>query len=251
MNMTTAGWVEVPITQTPNIVVIIVLVLVLCGMLSLAGIVVYRCPLQSESQSSRRVPQQQTDEENTLPMDAGAIEERYRHIEEWLISKDVVEHGSHCSNNYVGQDDDSSFVPECQICMEQLSVGERVSWSMHCDHVYHLHCIREWLLKKSDCPFCRRPMLPLDAECKEMLKLELKKREKQERSYYCRQRGLQRSHCETDNSCMPPRQVTVDDAERDMDAQELSEETNKTARRGRLSSASSTDVDEDSDSDCS
>jgi Ring finger domain len=54
---------------------------------------------------------------------------------------------------------------ECPICFDRLEAGELLSWSANpqCDHVFHHACIKEWLLDRRDCPFCRTVFLPVDA----------------------------------------------------------------------------------------
>jgi hypothetical protein len=53
---------------------------------------------------------------------------------------------------------------ECPVCMDSIQVGAIVSWSANpkCRHYFHHACIKEWLLKHSDCPFCRECFLPTD-----------------------------------------------------------------------------------------
>jgi Ring finger domain len=55
--------------------------------------------------------------------------------------------------------------PECPICLQDLQVNQIVSWSTNpsCQHVFHHECIKEWLLRRIDCPFCRETFLPVDA----------------------------------------------------------------------------------------
>lgn len=57
-------------------------------------------------------------------------------------------------------DDDDDYARECMICMEPFAGGESVSWSIHCDHVFHDVCLTEWLMKHATCPYCRQPVLP-------------------------------------------------------------------------------------------
>lgn len=55
---------------------------------------------------------------------------------------------------------------ECSICMEPFQVNQIVSWSSQstgrCNHVFHHECIKEWLLRHTDCPCCRTTFLPVD-----------------------------------------------------------------------------------------
>jgi hypothetical protein len=52
----------------------------------------------------------------------------------------------------------------CCICLERFRVQDQVAWSPNprCNHVYHHACIRDWLLRKTDCPYCRETVLPID-----------------------------------------------------------------------------------------
>ena len=49
----------------------------------------------------------------------------------------------------------------CSICWEKYRDGETVclSSNKHCNHAYHFDCILPWLLKRNDCPLCRRNFL--------------------------------------------------------------------------------------------
>lgn len=86
---------------------------------------------------------------------------------------------------------------DCPICMEPFAVGDIVSWSSYdrCTHVYHHQCIKEWLLRHNNCPFCREIFLPVDrANTKITMKVfrelsDLRAR-RAEKTYYCVQDGL-------------------------------------------------------------
>lgn len=66
------------------------------------------------------------------------IERRYRTVEGWLISKKARKHeGELCGKGCQEE-------PECSICMEEIRVGDVVSWSPSgCDHFFHHECIKE------------------------------------------------------------------------------------------------------------
>jgi hypothetical protein len=55
---------------------------------------------------------------------------------------------------------------ECPICMECLEVDDVVSWSPNstCQHFFHHECIKEWLLRHTECPMDRSTFLPIDRE---------------------------------------------------------------------------------------
>ncbi|CAJ1968611.1 unnamed protein product [Cylindrotheca closterium] len=64
---------------------------------------------------------------------------------------------------------------KCAICLEKFRIGEAVSWScdISCQHVFHHECLRNWLLRRVQCPCCRTIVLPVD---KPKLKLQSSKR---------------------------------------------------------------------------
>lgn len=53
--------------------------------------------------------------------------------------------------------DTSASEQFCNICLEEYKVGEEIGWSKNdlCHHVFHKHCILEWLVQHQDCPICR------------------------------------------------------------------------------------------------
>ena len=44
----------------------------------------------------------------------------------------------------------------CSICLEDYKFNEQLRMVMDCRHVYHVHCIDEWLTRHSSCPICRK-----------------------------------------------------------------------------------------------
>jgi hypothetical protein len=44
---------------------------------------------------------------------------------------------------------------ECAICCDIIKMTERFI-RLHCDHEFHYHCVRRWILKASSCPLCRK-----------------------------------------------------------------------------------------------
>ncbi|OIT30799.1 e3 ubiquitin-protein ligase mbr1 [Nicotiana attenuata] len=47
----------------------------------------------------------------------------------------------------------------CAICHVEYE-HEVTIGTLHCGHEYHRDCIKQWLLRKHDCPMCRAPFLP-------------------------------------------------------------------------------------------
>ncbi|KAG7340938.1 ring finger domain containing protein [Nitzschia inconspicua] len=71
---------------------------------------------------------------------------------------------SSCSNSINSDLDSDEERLCCSICLERFVAGDKVSWSPSpkCCHVYHHACIRDWLLRKTGCPYCRETVLPVD-----------------------------------------------------------------------------------------
>ena len=42
----------------------------------------------------------------------------------------------------------------CIICMEEFIDNEKVNL-LPCGHIFHINCIKQWLLKTKSCPFCK------------------------------------------------------------------------------------------------
>jgi Ring finger domain len=88
---------------------------------------------------------------------------------------------------------------ECPICMEDFLPGQLVSWSANtssCQHAFHHVCIKEWLLRNSQCPFCREIFLCVDVPGLNVLKkatfrqCTLKRATVAANTYFCLQSGL-------------------------------------------------------------
>ena len=79
-----------------------------------------------------------------------------------IFEKSEDEREAGCSSDE--EEDEKDPQQECIICMEGFEVGDKVSFSPAegCHHVFHHHCLRQWLLRKSACPCCRVIMLPID-----------------------------------------------------------------------------------------
>jgi hypothetical protein len=106
--------------------------------------------------------------------------------------------------------EDEEEEPECPICIEPFAVDEIVSYSPNkaCSHAFHHECIKEWLLRNGNCPFCREVYLPIDEhkqllEKEELRKLAKARSERLATSYFCVREGLvsvRRSAVGSDNA---------------------------------------------------
>lgn len=87
---------------------------------------------------------------------------------------------------------------ECPVCMSPLQVDDIVSWSANplCSHVYHHECIKEWLLRHTECCLCKHTMLPVDekrgkcAKQDALQELSTKYAAAASTSFYCVYEGL-------------------------------------------------------------
>ncbi|CAB9526903.1 Zinc finger, C3HC4 type (RING finger) [Seminavis robusta] len=107
------------------------------------------------------------------------------------------DHGTEDHDENEGYNDDDDGCRECPVCMEAFVVEDVVSWSSYesCSHVYHHQCIKEWLLRHNNCPFCREIFLPVDRYQKKITMKVFKelsdlRARRAERTYFCIQDGL-------------------------------------------------------------
>jgi Ring finger domain len=120
-----------------------------------------------------------------------------------------IKHLETCDTEDEDDDDDYSSVQqmgrECPICFEEFRVGQVISFSANpeCSHVFHHECIKEWLLRHINCPFCRKVCMHVDeyrsnagagANCKtkpHVIQELLDKHSKRSATtYYCVKDGL-------------------------------------------------------------
>ncbi|EYU23097.1 hypothetical protein MIMGU_mgv1a021818mg, partial [Erythranthe guttata] len=51
----------------------------------------------------------------------------------------------------------------CVVCLDDLfGENEKVIATLGCGHVYHVECIKNWLLRKNECPMCKSKALVFD-----------------------------------------------------------------------------------------
>ncbi|KAJ7521657.1 hypothetical protein O6H91_19G062800 [Diphasiastrum complanatum] len=50
---------------------------------------------------------------------------------------------------------------ECSVCLTEFGENEKIRLLPSCGHGFHLDCIDMWLFSHSNCPMCRRSVLPL------------------------------------------------------------------------------------------
>jgi hypothetical protein len=116
---------------------------------------------------------------------------------------------------------------ECMICMDEMLPSSLVSWSSRkdgCGHAYHKDCIREWLLRHSECPYCRQVMLPIDEQYSEGMppqrrnastvqRLTTERIQRQNTTHYCQIHGViavaPKRDCCPDDDAMDHLEVTT------------------------------------------
>ncbi|KAH0462139.1 hypothetical protein IEQ34_009714 [Dendrobium chrysotoxum] len=47
----------------------------------------------------------------------------------------------------------------CTICQEEINVKEKIA-ILRCNHIYHVGCIKNWLMIKNECAVCRARAIP-------------------------------------------------------------------------------------------
>lgn len=48
----------------------------------------------------------------------------------------------------------------CAVCMAGFRIGGAGGTQVPCGHVFHLHCIAQWVSVNSSCPLCRARLSP-------------------------------------------------------------------------------------------
>lgn len=64
-------------------------------------------------------------------------------------------------NNDPTVSDDENI--ECMVCLENLIDTDEIRKTI-CNHIMHSKCIDLWLVKHTNCPFCRTSFLTKDIE---------------------------------------------------------------------------------------
>ncbi|KAH0734274.1 hypothetical protein KY285_009981 [Solanum tuberosum] len=63
----------------------------------------------------------------------------------------------HCVTDGVNNPTETKEI--CAICQAEFEHEESIG-TLGCGHEYHTGCIKQWLLRKNDCPMCRASVLP-------------------------------------------------------------------------------------------
>jgi Ring finger domain len=59
----------------------------------------------------------------------------------------------------------TKYENQCAICLEFYLGESEVAYNAHdksCRHLFHVDCILSWLMKRQDCPCCRRQFISLE-----------------------------------------------------------------------------------------
>lgn len=64
-------------------------------------------------------------------------------------------------NNYFGNEFDLNVLfnesnKTCSICLNEMKQTDKLRLMRNCEHIFHKDCIDNWLLIKSNCPYCRK-----------------------------------------------------------------------------------------------
>lgn len=95
-------------------------------------------------------------------------------------------------NNGLAEED-----KECPVCFEVFDVNDKIAWSIsgECQHIFHMDCIKSWLLRHTECPCCRRMYMPVDHRTSELTQKDLQSMAKvrlrrYQSTHYCVEGGL-------------------------------------------------------------
>ena len=55
---------------------------------------------------------------------------------------------------------------QCRMCLQYFYQGEEVMKIPNCDHIFHDHCLRKWLLEWQRCPSCDRNIIHMPSDQK-------------------------------------------------------------------------------------
>mmetsp|Transcript_11623 Transcript_11623/g.19065 ORF Transcript_11623/g.19065 Transcript_11623/m.19065 type:complete len:281 (-) Transcript_11623:269-1111(-) len=61
---------------------------------------------------------------------------------------------------------------ECSICLTEIHPDDAVRQLSGCKHTFHRSCIDLWLLRRADCPLCKRSVFNSDCPCTTDTELE-------------------------------------------------------------------------------
>ena len=53
---------------------------------------------------------------------------------------------------------------QCRMCLQYFYQGEELMKIPICDHVFHAHCLRKWLVEWQKCPSCDRNIIHVPSE---------------------------------------------------------------------------------------
>ncbi|CAL5187870.1 unnamed protein product [Lathyrus oleraceus] len=91
-----------------------------------------------------------------------SLEEEIRRLEIGLTEEEIltyIERDFHVPN----PNETSTQNETCTICQEDYVEGETIG-RLDCRHIYHLECIKQWLLLKNVCPICKKTALKVDED---------------------------------------------------------------------------------------
>jgi hypothetical protein len=46
----------------------------------------------------------------------------------------------------------------CMICLDEVDMAQKYAQPMPCLHIFHCHCMNQWLKQNRSCPLCRYPI---------------------------------------------------------------------------------------------
>ncbi len=60
-----------------------------------------------------------------------------------------------------------NIIESCCICLDDIRVNT-IAGQLKCEHIFHIHCIKEWCLNNNTCPLCRKSIYKQDNQDNEL-----------------------------------------------------------------------------------
>ena len=56
---------------------------------------------------------------------------------------------------------------QCRLCLQFFKNQEELIKIPHCEHIFHIKCLKRWLFDFQKCPVCEMELMNADARLKE------------------------------------------------------------------------------------
>ncbi|KAJ0537781.1 putative transcription factor C2H2 family [Helianthus annuus] len=89
------------------------------------------------------------------------LSDRIGYVDGGLQEEEILECLKRPKKSFMKSVDFTSKVKDskCSICQEECK-GDEDLGRLECGHYHHLDCIKQWLLRKNECPICKTVAKP-------------------------------------------------------------------------------------------